>query len=303
LETLFTIIKFITAVHSNPSKKRPSLIILLSYFGKKPWYFYYFLNSCRCNPSIAFSLATDLDLQGEDIPKNLALRKITLHQFNRIASKKLGFSTTIKTGYKVCDFKPALGYLFPELIEGYDFWGSGDIDLVYGNIRYFLTNEILSAYDVFSFRPEYLSGCLTLYRNNQKMNQLFMESEHYQKVLSEAKYFNFDECNFIFNPLHLGEEIDQIPCEIESMTHIVKRKAAIGELKAHFDFNLLEGLIGKIRWHKGRIIYKNQFEAILYHFLEFKKVCKRKDPVRLLNENEILFFSRQNIYKRKAYAL
>lgn len=50
------------------------------------------------------------------------------------ASEKLSFAVNIGYPYKLCDFKPAYGFLFPEIIKRYDFWGHGDIDVVYGNI-------------------------------------------------------------------------------------------------------------------------------------------------------------------------
>lgn len=199
--------------------------MLLSYFGEIPWYFKFFIHSCKYNPSVSFCIITDNDAKIITVPKNVFFRKITIEQLQQLATRKLGFSTKLDNSYKICDFRPSLGYLFPELIKGYDFWGYGDIDIMYGNLRCFLTDKLLSDYDIFSFRPEYLTGSFTLCRNTKRINTLFMQSRDYKTVLSQKRYFNFDECNFMFAPLQAGESIDKIPCEIESMTHVVKRKA------------------------------------------------------------------------------
>lgn len=232
-------------------------------------------------------------------PKNVFFVNKTIQQIQKSATQKLGFLAKLSQGYKICDFRPSLGYLFPELIKGFEFWGYGDIDVIYGKLRNFLTAKLLDSYDIFSFRPEYLSGCFTILRNTKKMNGLFMQSKDYKTVLSKRKYFNFDECNFMFTPLQAGASIDAIPYKLESMTHVVIRKANEGFLRAYFDFNLLEGPVGNVKWIKGKIIYKSQFEAILYHFLKFKDHYKNKNRIIPTKENETIYFSQNNIYKRK----
>lgn len=275
-----------------------SLIILLSFFGEFPWYLNYFLHSCRYNTTINFCIITDND-KIPNKPKNVSLITITRGQFKRLATERLGFSTAPIQGYKICDFRPSLGYLFSELIKGYKFWGYGDIDMMYGNLRNFLTSELLDNHDIFSFRPEYLTGSFTVLRNAKKMNTLFMQSKDYKTVLSQDEYFNFDECNFIFSPLQDEIPIDQISCQIESFTHVVRKKEKEKYLRAYFDFNLVEGSAGKVKWNDGKIIYMNQFEAILYHFLKFKDRCKNNARLIPKNKNEVICFSQNNIYKRK----
>lgn len=280
-----------------PLIKERSLIILLSFFGEFPWYFNFFLYSCSYNPSIGFYIITDNN-KIYNKPKNVSLIAKTKEQFQKLATEKLGFRTAPIQGYKICDFRPSLGFLFPELINGFDFWGYGDIDIIYGQLRKFLTTEILDNYDIFSFRPEYLTGSFTILRNTKKINTLFMQSKDYKTVLSQSEYFNFDECNFIFSPLQDEIPIEEISCRIESLTHVVRRKEKEKYLRGYFDFNLVEGSAGKVKWRNGKIIYMNQFEAILYHFLKFKDRCKHKVLIPK-NENEIICFSQNNIYKRK----
>ena len=280
-----------------PFSKQRSLIILLSFFGEFPWYFNFFLHSCKNNPTVSFYIITDNN-KIFNKPKNVSLVTKTIKQFQKLATEKLGFPTALIQAYKICDFRPSLGFLFPELIAGFDFWGYGDIDIIYGNLRKFLTDELLDNYDIFSFRPEYLTGSFTILRNTKKINTLFMQSRDYKIVLSQNEYFNFDECNFIFSPLQDEISIDEIPCQIESMTHVVRRKEKEHSLRPYFDWHLVEGSAGNVKWNNGKIIYMNQFEAILYHFLKFKDRCKHKVLIPK-NKNEVICFSQNNIYKRK----
>lgn len=201
------------------------IAILSPWYGSFPWYFPYFLHSCTQNDTIDFFIITDNKQQIANKPNNVTIVKMTLEELGSVASEKLDLKINIKYPYKLCDFKPTYGFLFPALLKGYDFWGYGDIDVIYGNLRHFLTDELLKNTDVFSFRPEYLSGSLTIFRNTEKINELFKVSKDYKTVFSRNEYFNFDECNFLFVPLWNGEAIESIPNEIESMTHIVKKKA------------------------------------------------------------------------------
>ena len=51
---------------------------------------------------------------------------------------------------------------------------------------------------------------------------------------------------------------------------------------------MIEGLPGKIRWKKGKLIYKNKFEVLLYHMILFKKVYKPKSRIiKIPNEFRI----------------
>jgi hypothetical protein len=275
-----------------------SIAILTCWYGTYPWYFSYFVYSCSCNPTVNFFIITDNQQPIASIPKNVKVVYKTLEEIKTNASEKLSLKVKFDDPYQLCDFKPAYGFIFPELIKDYDFWGYGDIDVIYGNLRYFLTNELLEAFDVFSFRPEYLTGSLSIYRNGKKNNELFMQSRDYKTVFSDSKYFNFDECNFMFVPLWNGKSIEDIPYQIESMTHLVMRKMKEGYLRGYFDFNLIEGTVGNIKWTNGKIIYKNQFEAILYHLLKFKDRYQHHYQLTHIEDSKTIFFSKNNIYKR-----
>lgn len=94
--------------------------------------------------------------------------------------------------YKLCDFKPAYGYIFEEEISKYDFWGFCDIDLIFGNLSHFINDELLNKFDKLFFH-----GHFCIFRNCKKMNTLFLEK--YENVINYEYAFktkfpcHFDE--------------------------------------------------------------------------------------------------------------
>lgn len=258
--------------------KEKSIGFITCYFGKLPWYFDYFVHSCNYNPSVDFFIVTDDKSYIKSIPGNVHLVYRTLNDINSIATERLGFSINILYAYKLCDFKPAYGLLFSELLESFDFWAFGDIDLIWGNIRNFMTNELLDAYDLISVRPDWIPGCFLLFRNNDLMNTLFTHSKDYKKVFSSNEHYCFDETNFAhdeFTDAHEatleGNYHDNIPTEIESMMHVIKKMENAGHIKPYFDLFIIEGIPGKLKWENGTMTYRNRFEILLYHLIRFKK--------------------------------
>ncbi len=167
-----------------------SIIIIIPYFGHFPDYFQLFLNSCRWNDTIDWAIITDVE-EPYDYPDNVKLVKSTFAQVQTRIKQAFDFDAVIDSPYKLCDYRPAYAYLFPEIVAGYDYWGYGDTDLIYGDLRHFLTDELLIYNKLFKL------GHFTLIANQDKHNTMFMESLHrekyYKKVFSSGDAFNFDE--------------------------------------------------------------------------------------------------------------
>lgn len=271
---------------STPQK---SIAIIIPYFGRLPWYFSYFLHSCKKNLSVDFFIITDDDSYDEKLSQNISIKHKTFEDIKTLIARKLKLDVALDNAYKLCDIKPAYGLVFSEYISGYDFWGMGDIDVIYGNIRNFITDEILNSYDVVSVRYDFLVGYFTLYRNCKKINELFMQSKDYKKVFTSAEHFCFDECNFAFWKLDHDNSFEDVAdqCEIESMTHVVKKLHRQKKINAYFDTHAVEGVSGKLVWNNGTLIFKRQFEIILYHLILLKKIYFPKKPKCIPNKFSI----------------
>lgn len=273
------------------------IVYLIPYFGNLPWYFDYFMKSCQFNPKIAFIFITDQD-QEKNLPINIHWLKLSLLKVNTLASDKLSIKTQIKDGYKFCDFKPAYGFIFSKYIKGYDYWGQCDIDIILGDITGYFQALQFWKYDFISVRHDFNSGFFSLFKNTKKMNTLFMNSKDYIKVFTDSKHYCFDECNNVHQRLTNGESILDIETEIESYFHVLKKEEKEGNIKAFYDFICIEGTTGRIKYDKGKLIYKNKYEAILYHMIAFKKTCKMTRPTKSIPDS--FNISPTRIYVNKA---
>jgi len=271
------------------------IALLTCWQGNYPWYLPYFLNSCSYNISVAFFIFTDNQDNLIHLPANVKIIPYSIEQFKTDASKVLGIEVAIESGYKLCDFKPAYGFIFSDWIKDYDFWGYCDVDVIFGNIRSFMTDELLNEYDIISARHDYLTGCFALYRNNPFMRELFKQSKDYRKVFTESRNFFFDETNFAYEEFEKGLHYSQIQTEVESMTHVVRRLQEENKLKAFFEFQIVEGFGGNMLWNKGTLIYRKQFEAMLYHLVRFKrKYSEPEDLNRIIPDK--FRIGKQKIY-------
>lgn len=171
-----------------------SICVIGVYFGKLPAYFNLWLKSCEYNPDIDFLVITDNELN--ELPKNVKTVKMSLSDIKKRADEVLGFETSLTTPYKCCDFRPTFGLIFKDLISNYDFWGHCDFDVIFGNIRSFITDDILSKYEkILSF------GHLSLYKNSNKVNEYFKlngsKCGNFIDIYKNPENVAFDEKNGI----------------------------------------------------------------------------------------------------------
>jgi hypothetical protein len=245
------------------------IAFIVIYFGSVPWYFRFFQESCVHNPDVDFILITDLDLKG-DMPDNIIVVRSSLDEISKKCTDRLGFKISLMNPYKLCDLKPAYGWIFSDLIEGYDFWGHSDIDLVFGNIRSLLTADILNRYDVITSKREYIAGFFSLFRNNKKINTLFMRSRDYRKVFQDSAFYDFDECSWEWEALINGKKVWELKSEIESITHVIKNAERAGEIAVFWD--AMEHHPGEIVWARGDLLNSKQQRILLCHFIFFKQL-------------------------------
>lgn len=168
-----------------------SINIIIPYFGEFPNYFQLFLNSCWRNSTVNWTIITD-NTKVYRYPENVRVIQMTFGEIKERIQQKFDFEVVVPNAHKLCEYKPAYAYIFPELVEDYDFWGYGDIDLIYGDIRKFVTDDLLSQYDkIFTL------GHLTLVKNSKKNNELFMEAVDnvslFRQAFSSPQNYNFDE--------------------------------------------------------------------------------------------------------------
>ena len=169
------------------------ILIIIPHFGHWPKWIQYFFQSCEANPAFSWLIYTDCPIL-HSIPENVRILNKSLKDFNHLASRKLDLQIMVRNPYKICDLRPAFGKIFEDFIEGYDFWGYSDLDLIYGNFDQFLSSKVLLQYDVISVREHYMTGHFALLKNNDYINALFKTSQEYSKIFQdESHHFAFDE--------------------------------------------------------------------------------------------------------------
>lgn len=173
------------------------ILMICPYFGKLPRsYFQLVLNSCRRNDTIDWLIITD-DNTKYDYPDNVKVRYQSWEKFNSqvmVDTKKLlGYSVKLNKPYKLCDYKPLFGDIFKDDLKGYDFWGHTDIsDVIYGNLRKYLTENILDSAEKINFL-----GHFVLYRNTPKINKRYLsladKKNTLKKMLNSDRQYTLDE--------------------------------------------------------------------------------------------------------------
>lgn len=270
------------------------IAIIVPYFGEFPNYFPLFLNSCRYNPTVDWLLVTDI-ADPVDYPQNVRVIPMTFQELRQWIQKCFDFEIALEIPYKLCDYKPAYGYLFQEWLDGYDFWGHCDIDLLFGDLRTFFSDDSMEQYDKIGHL-----GHLSLYRNTPRINAAFMTATdavlRYKEVFSTNDIFVFDEwdelsINRIFLKMGLrvwlwNDYFDAHPCR-DNLVRVTRKIALPPD---YSDMQQLDRKGSWITWEKGHIYawqhgqdYEQKTELAYAHFQ------KRSMEVRCgLDEQRIL---------------
>ena len=269
-----------------------SIIYIVVYMGKFDEFFNFWLLTCRYNPTIDFLIITD-DNRKFDYPNNVHVVYRNLDWVKSQFQKLYDFDIKLDNPYKLCDYKPAYGEAFAELIEGYDFWGHCDIDLLWGDIRDYLTEDVLDKYDRIGFL-----GHSIIYRNNKENNRRYRlgktAEDNYRKVFSTNENCFFDErgVNYIYDKLGVPYYKKQIFADLTEykynfyLTNVPKEDAYKNGKQIFY-------------WNKGKLeryylvnnrVFKDEFMYI--HFL------KRKMKLLCSTDNQKLMIIPNNITNR-----
>jgi len=171
------------------------IAIIIPYFGEWPeWIDLYFL-SCSENPEIDWFFFTDCEIPAS-FSSNLHFIEISFNSYCNRASEKLQIDFYPSSPYKLCGLKPFYGFIHYDLIAEYDFWGFGDIDIIWGNIKKFYTDEMFEKYDVFSSHADRISGHLAIFKNTAFYRDLCFKIKDWQAKLQDAEALALDEADF-----------------------------------------------------------------------------------------------------------
>ncbi|MEO0794386.1 MAG: DUF6625 family protein [Verrucomicrobiota bacterium] len=195
-------------------------LIIAIYFGKLPSWLPLWFESCANNPSFNWLLISDQTIEVKP-PSNVLVKHMTLDSFQKTATQTLGLEACLPGPYKICDFRPAFGVIFAEEIAGYDFWGYCDLDVIFGRLDRFLTDEVLTKHDQILVR-----GHLCLLRNSETINNAFRSESAgpgFENVFTQSKHYIFDE----WHGIHAIMKSMAVPLYVEEVcADIIPDRAA-----------------------------------------------------------------------------
>ena len=242
-----------------------SIAFVVPWGGKLPAYFQLWLESCKRNPSVDFLVFTD-DYTGYNYPENVKVSYMSFEQMKELFQKHYDFPLSISAPYKFCDFRPAFGEIFSDYLVGYDYWGHCDVDLIWGDIRKFVTDDVLTKYKrIFS------RGHCSIYENSSEVNALYRTlptcgCQDWKNVFQSEKSCCFDEWAG-----HCGGGMSQIMLQNNVTIFDEVCSADINVNKGNFEINRMEK-------HKGLYFaYENGIERPGYEqrglVCAFSKAC------------------------------
>ena len=245
---------------------------IIPYFGKLPNYFPIFLKTCQSNyKNYDWLIFTD-DEEKYILPSNVKILKMTFDDLKSFIQKKFNFKICLETPYKLCDYKPAYGYIFEEYLSKYKFWGHCDLDIILGKLDDFLTEELLEKYDKL-----FCLGHMILYRNTYENNRVFMKK--YKGEYIYIKSFTTNKIT-IFDETHGGKKNinsifieNNIPTYTQDLSLNFKilptRFTKITFNYENYNYNIEDYKRAIYIWKKGKIFryYKKDNKLVKEEFM------------------------------------
>lgn len=248
------------------------IIFLMPYFGQWPEWFPFYLESCRWNPSINWLFFTDCSIP-ENSPQNVQFISMSFQEYQQLVSERLGITFKPQFPYKLCDIRPAYGFIHQEYIKGYDYFGFGDVDVIYGNLRAFYTDEVLR-YNTLSTQSDRVSGHLFLIKNHEQWIHAFERIPEWKSLFSCPSNMGVDEA--IFTKLLRGSmRIPQVFSQLWGIVDPYKRNHLFKERYSTVlsEFPWMDGSYhypSKWFWHRGKLMVESGQEMMYLHFMNWK---------------------------------
>lgn len=254
-----------------------SVVLIIPYFGKLPSYFNIWLMSAGHNPTIDFCIITDAVWE-ERLPGNVRLISMGWEENCRRVKEICGQDIVLHEPYKMCDYRPAYGEIYSDWTKGYDYWGHCDFDLVFGDIRAFLTEDILGNYD-----RVFTRGHFCLYKNQKDINSLYRKTVDCPGINCRDAFHTKYSCHF--------DEASVIEAVFADNGRVTYDKVCYADiLYKHYPFRLAQDITGKdspqiYTWKNGKL-YRFRVEAgellrdeFMYVHLQKRKMeISVKDP-------------------------
>lgn len=110
---------------------------------------------------------------------NVEFIEMNCEQFNDLCGRNTGVRPNVFITSKgvpsihMTDFYVASGLIFKDYLKGSDYWGIANLDIVFGNLSKFLSDEELAKYDIWTDDSKSFNGIFSLFKNTEYINNVF----------------------------------------------------------------------------------------------------------------------------------
>ena len=171
--------------------------IIIPYFGTFPVWFELYLYSCSKNPQVDFIFFTDCELP-ERIYENTIFHKTDFESYCKRVSDCLSIKFKPKDPYKLCDLKPFYGIIHQKELESYDFWGFGDVDLIYGDLNIIVNHKNLHQYDFITTHGGRIGGHFTIMKKDSHYTTNVLRIYNWKTKLTSYNIYMMDEVDYAY---------------------------------------------------------------------------------------------------------
>lgn len=249
--------------------------MLMPYFGQWPEWIDLFVESCKWNPGVRWRFYTDCR-EPANKADNVTYVRLSFADYKAWVRARLGVAFDPPAPYKLCDLRPCLAYVHERDVAGFPFFGYGDVDVIYGNIRRFYTDDVLARANVLSTHPERLAGHFAVLRNTRALRHAFERIPNYRALLEQPQHVSMDESHFtaVFappaaNPSGLRRVVDYFdPCRRGLL--FVERYSTVLSPRGWHDGTM--NYPQKWYWQRGRLTNERDGdrEFLYLHFMRWQ---------------------------------
>ena len=256
--------------------------LIIPYFGKLLKFFPYFLLTAKRNQKIDFLIYTDQNVDQFEVlnADNIEFKTLSFDDLRKKVQSKFDFEISLKTPYKLCDYRGAYGLIFEEELKEYDYWGFCDTDVLLGDIYQFLEKHSFFENDYARYG---LFGHLQIFKNSQEVNHVFMSGRglnyrlDYHNVFTNEQTFIFDEADGIqkiFEKSNFKQLQDKFFHDID-ISHFSFREYGENEPKRYYFWSEKNGL-ESIEIKDSKLVVKHPLYA---HFQKRTIECPEFEVV------------------------
>jgi hypothetical protein len=272
-----------------PKQTQPfkhKIILVACYFGKLPPYLPLVLRSMAYNSSIDWLIIGD-NMPDTPFPENVKFVLSSMREVAGEIEKHCKTPVILNSSYDFHRLKPMYGHCLDKYFFGYHYWGHIDLDVIFGDLRNFLLDDVLENNDRI-----YCRGHLSIYRNTREVNCCFMRSAPgapcYKDILNYNNLCTFDEWDGIwkiFRYYKLKQYHKEVIADIIPPTKYKITKFEATELQ-NYPFQIFY-------WHEGKTFqaYYHREGGLFDREVAYVHFQKRKLPPHSFNHLNVNGFT------------